>query len=135
MLGWVVVWYHAPHHIGGGIVCCTLAHCVPGRSLLAVSSGALTLGMCACALAHGIVSSRALTRCILCTRTRTCSHLYVALCVCATVTTQRWLRTNCHMQTIYRGTMKSSCACVCYDIIRTKIKQNSDVFLDLFWST
>ena len=55
MLGWVVVWYHAPHHIGGGIVC---------SRLLIVCLGAhswqcplvLTLGMCACALTHGIVS-------------------------------------------------------------------------------
>jgi len=47
------VWYHAPHHIGGGIVC---------SRLLIVCLGAhswqcplvLTLGMCACVLTHGI---------------------------------------------------------------------------------
>jgi len=55
MLGWVVVWNHAPHHIGGGIVC---------SRLLIVCLGAhswqcplvLTLGMRACALTYGIVS-------------------------------------------------------------------------------
>ena len=89
------------HHITLVVALCA---CVPGRSLLAVSSRTLALGMCACALAHGIVSSRALARGILCTRTPACSRLYVASCACAAVTTQHCCCTNCtscHMQTIY----------------------------------
>ena len=66
-----------------------LAHCVPGRSLLAVSSRVHALGMCACALAHGILSSRVLARGILCARAHAHSRLYVASCACAAVTTQR----------------------------------------------
>jgi hypothetical protein len=103
MLGWVVVWYHAPHHIGGGIMCwhaCSL--CAWALTLGSVLSRAL--GMCACALAHGIVSSRALARGILCAHARAHSCLYVASCECLAVTTQRCCCTNCtscHMQTIY----------------------------------
>jgi hypothetical protein len=113
MLGWVVVWYYAPHHIGGGIVCSLLLIvCLGAHSWQCPL--ALALGMCACALAHGIVSSlRSLTA----ARAR----LYMASCACAAVTTQRCCCTNCtscHMQKQWN---------------HRKIKQNSDVFLDLFW--
>ena len=82
MLGWIVVWYHAPHHIGGGIVCLhTCSLCAWRSPLLAVSSRALTLGICH-ALAHGILCplAHSLAGCILCVCTCTRSCLYVALC-------------------------------------------------------
>ena len=103
MLGWVVVWYYAPHHIGGGIVCSLLLIvCLGAHSWQCPL--ALALGMCACALAHGIVSSLTLARGILCARARARSRLYVASYACTAVTTQRCCCTNCtscHMQTIY----------------------------------
>ena len=56
MLEWVVVWYHAPHHIGGSIVCSRLLIVCLGTHSWQCPL-VLTLGMCVCALTHGIVSS------------------------------------------------------------------------------
>ena len=131
------------HHITFVVALCAraLAHCVPGHSLLAVSSRALALGMCACALArswhrvllwarswhlvHACSRSLSLVRGIVCVRGSDNTALLL-----------HWLHFMSHANDPC-GTMKSSCVCYDYHMIiscvRTKRKQNSDVFLDLFW--
>ncbi len=100
MLGWIVVWYHAPHHIGGGIVC--LRTCSLCAWALTTLGSVLSHSLLTCVLRLLMASCPLVrSRCILCVRAHTRSRLYVALCA-----------------SIYRGTMKSSCACVCYEIIR-----------------
>jgi hypothetical protein len=139
--------------VGCCVVSCTTSHlwwhCVLAR-LLIVCLGAhswqcpLAHSLLACvrahSLAHGILSSCELARGILCTHARAPSRLYEASCACAAVTTQRCCCTDCtscHMQTIYVEQWNHHVFVMIYHTIiscvRTKRKQNSDVFLDLFW--
>jgi hypothetical protein len=81
MLGWVVVWYHAPHHICGGIVCsraCSL--CAWALTLGSVLSRTRSWHVCvrtrslmaSCPLVSSLVAScaRMLALPLACTRHR-----------------------------------------------------------------
>ncbi len=89
ILGWIVVWYRAPHHIGGGIVCLRTCSCVPGahhsckwplaNSLLAYAMHSL-MAYCVLSRADSLH---------LVPRLHSLSLVYVASCVCINLAEQQ----------------------------------------------
>ncbi len=137
--------------MGCCVVSCTTSHwwwhCLLARLLLLMASCvcALTGGIplarsllasCMRALAHDIVSSRALARGIMCVRacarswhcvrTQQWQHSVVVALIALHVTCKRSMRNNeIIVCLLWYHTIISW--------VHTKIKQNSDVSLDLFW--
>ena len=129
MLGWVVVWYHAPHHIGGGIVCLVVALCARARLLVAMCpliSYKKLMVLCAGAHARGIVCARARSWHLV--HARQWQHRVVVAWIARHVACKQSMWNN--KITVCLVWYHTIISCV-----HTEIKQNSDVFLDLFWLT